>query len=107
MLLKPIKNCFLLPAPPPICTKGSLWALPKIKKKKKIGRNNESRSSAYILTELLIFLYLQRCFFVKKGSFLAKTADNIGPILAQILPLCTVASAGNDQKTSHKLEKDS
>ena len=105
MLLKPIKNCFLLPPPAPIYTKGSLWALLKIEKKN-VGRNNASRSSAYILTELLIFFYLERCFLSKKGSFLAKTADNIGPILAQILPLCTVVSAGNDQKTSHKLEKD-
>ena len=42
-LVKPVKNCFL----EPICTeKGSLWAIPKMEKKK-FGKNNKVRSSAF------------------------------------------------------------
>ena len=69
-----------------ICTKReSLWATTKMKNNV-FGRNNKSRLSAfrdflfcqnkiYVLTELWVFFYLEWCFFVKKVSFRAKTAD--------------------------------
>ena len=70
----------------PICTKmGSLWATPKIKKSNFFSRNNKIRSSAFrnflfyqnlICFDWVMNAFLSRVsFFVKKVSFLAKTAE--------------------------------